>query len=76
LLDSGKFFSLTWVGSLLFGDYQVSSILTLYKMSSVKEDRGVCHIIPIDRFYVGLKHYNPFAKRFLLVPSDPPLDIG
>ena len=62
--DSCKIFNVTCVGSLLFGGYPVSSILPSFKLPRIKKDRGVCHIILIDHFYVYLKHYKPFVKRF------------
>jgi hypothetical protein len=40
------------------------------------EDRGVCHIVLIDHFYIYLNRYEPFAKRSLLIRSDRPLDIA
>jgi hypothetical protein len=41
-------------------------------IEDVRYERGVCHIILIA---VNLKHYKPFAKRFLPLRSDRPLDI-
>ena len=76
LFDFGKIFCFTWIGSLLFGCLPVSSIFHSKKMSRMKEDRCVRHIILIDHFYNYLNHYKPFAKRSLLIRSDRALDIA